>query len=596
MPCDVKLRVKSWNNDTKSIETKDLDLGKIKDNEELTFDLVTELLMKLPENERFILQQSLMAAKVQTLKESDIIKGRTLISNTTIDSLKEKYDTLYFKASDMIGNPYGFESFYSQEKVFDISGIGKIGQMQLQFYQKAGTFKDQNDTKLPFTNFLNQLIKPNLYVNDIYLTLGYDINSVEEEMVQIYTLNPNTYSRTAEPLSTNHKEVQLRWIHKQADGTFKSITEKDDIDFEIRWYRFALGHRSVDDYAGVYWKYLSKQFTESKDSTYEVLDEEWTTYNLAYPQDQRKPSFFSTWSIPDTTLQEEQIKAIIIYNGRPYRSNTLLFTNEDEVVSKPTVDAVQALSIVCVDKEGQSDDGSTVTESTYGNYRIYGQNGSLLDYAQSNMKRKWIPYFQSSTGGADVAPSELLEAESIEWIIPTNKTMIVIDDFPYLGQESDDSNKIIPTVDKTTGKVSQRYWYDLNDDKRLHIIRYGEGAKGNDISKYNFQSYRIKSYYSQTYSDNTIQCKIVKDKITYTATKELTFGIAGTSGTDCTFILDFNNGVTAMTVGSSSVVNVTARLYDYENKEVDLEGRSITWSWKTSDGKITFPDKNEDNI
>lgn len=91
MLCDVKLRVQSWNNDTKSIETKDLDLGKIKDNEELTFDLVTELLMKLPENERFKLQQSLMAAKVQTLKESDIIKGRTLISNTTIDSLKEKY-------------------------------------------------------------------------------------------------------------------------------------------------------------------------------------------------------------------------------------------------------------------------------------------------------------------------------------------------------------------------------------------------------------------------------------------------------------------------------------------------------------------------
>ena len=73
MLCDVKLRVQSWNNDTKSIETKDLDLGKIKDNEELTFDLVTELLMKLPENERFKLQQSLMAAKVQTLKESDII-------------------------------------------------------------------------------------------------------------------------------------------------------------------------------------------------------------------------------------------------------------------------------------------------------------------------------------------------------------------------------------------------------------------------------------------------------------------------------------------------------------------------------------------
>jgi hypothetical protein len=44
--------------------------------------------------------------------------------------------------------------------------------------------------------------------------------------------------------------------------------------------------------------------------------------------------------IPDTTLQEERIKAIILYNGQPYRSNLLICENEDEVVSKPTVDAV----------------------------------------------------------------------------------------------------------------------------------------------------------------------------------------------------------------------------------------------------------------
>lgn len=511
---------------------------------------------------------------------------------------KEACYDLYLNCADMNGNPYDFQSFYVQEKVFDISEVGKIVAMELQFYQTAGTFKDRFGEEILYTDFLNHKIKPNLYVSDPYISLGYDIDEFNEEMVQIYTLDTTVYSRTENPLTNNHKKVQLRWIHKQDDGTFKSISIEDsDMDYEIRWYRYELGHSSADEYSGVYWKNLSKQTKTENGFEYEILDNDWKIYNQTCTAGyKRDPEFFTTWMIPDTTLQQEQIKAIIIYKNQPYRSNILVCRNKNEVVSKPTVDAVQALSIVCVDKEGQNDDGSTLTESTYGNYRIYGQNGSLLDYAQSNMKRKWIPYFQSSTGGADVAPSELLEAESIEWIIPTNKTMIVIDDFPYLGQESDDSNKIIPTIDETTGKVSQRYWYDLNDDKRLHIIRYGEGTKGNDISRYNFQSYRIKSYYSQTYSDNTIQCKIVKDKITYTATKELTFGIAGTSGTDCTFILDFDNGVTAMTVGSDSLVNITARLYDYENKEVDLTGRSITWSWKTSDEKITFPDQDENNI
>jgi len=47
-------------------------------------------------------------------------------------------------------------------------------------------------------------------------------------------------------------------------------------------------------------------------------------------------------------------------------SNILSFTNREEVVSKPTVDAVTALTIVC-------DDGSN------GNYMIYNQGGDILD-------------------------------------------------------------------------------------------------------------------------------------------------------------------------------------------------------------------------
>ena len=498
----------------------------------------------------------------------------TTIDETTSkdkDGQEAHYD-LYLNCADMNGNPYDFQSFYTQEKVFDISAVGKIVAIELQFYQKAGSFKDRDDQLIPYQDFLGHYIKPNLYVKDVYISLGYDVSEFDKEMIQIYTLDSTTYSRTASPLTKNHKKVQLRWIHKQEDGSFKSITLSDtDLDYEVRWYRYQLGHSSADEYSGVYWKNLSKQEVIQGTSAYNILDEDWEIYNKTCTVGYRRdPGFFSTWMIPDTTLQEEQIKAVLIYKNQPYRSNILVCRNEDEVVSKPTVDAVQALSVSCDD-------------DTFGNYRIYNQGNSLIDSAQANIQRKWIPYFKSSTGGTDSSPVELIEAESIEWIIPTNKTMIIIDNFPNPGKE-EGKDKVVSA--EKDGKVFQRYWYDSNDDQRLHIIRYGSGTKGNDISDYNFQSYRIKSYYSQTYSDNTIQCKIVKDKITYTATKELTFGVAGTTGTDCTFILDFDNGITAVTNNATDAVTVTARLYDYENNEIELKNYPITWGWKVNDGLL----------
>lgn len=473
------------------------------------------------------------------------------------------YD-LYLNCEDMNGNPYDFASFFSQEKVFNISTIGKIIKMELQFYQTKNSFKDRDGLEIPFKDFLGHYIKPNLYVKDVYISLGYDVEEFDQEMIQIYTLNSTTYARTADPLTKNHKKIQLRWIHKQEDGSFKSIALTDNLNYRIQWYRYELGNSSADNYSGVYWKFLSSQETEGANtSNYDVQDEDWKLYNKTCDDGyRREPSFLTSWCIPDVTLQEEQIKAILFYGDKIYRSNILTCTNEDEVVSKPTVDAVQALSINCKD-------------NTYGNYRIYNQGNSLIDAAQAQIQREWIPYFKSSNEKEDTAPTELIEAESIEWIIPTKKTMIVIDKSFYGGE---DSNKI---------EVSE------DADSRLHIKRYGSGPKGNVFENgRNHQLYRIRSYYSQTYSDNTIQCKIVKDKITYTAVKELTFGVAGTTGTDCTFILDFDDGVTAVTDDSSKKVTVTARLYDYENNEIEdfltSGNRTIKWGWKTLDGKLHF--------
>lgn len=487
---------------------------------------------------------------------------REQVVSITEQSKKQANYILELSSDDMNGNPYNFDSFYTQQKLFDISSVGEIEKLQLQFYEVTGSFKDNEGYLIPDKDFLDNIIMPNLYVNDIYITLGYDANEFDTEMVQLYTLDESTYSRTADPLTNNHKKLQIRWIHKMEDGSYKSITPSDNIGvYEVYWYRHQLGAPSADEYSGVYWKMLSSQSVDADNNfSYEIYDDDWKTYNLTCDIGyNRQPSYFTSWSIPDVTLQQEEYKVIIIYNKTPYRSNVLTFQNKDEVVSGPTVDAVQALSINCED-------------NTYGNYRIYNQGNSLLDASQSAIKRQWKLYFKSSTSKNDNSiTTPLVEAEQIEWIIPLTKTMIVMD----------------------MSKSTDFYTYDYDEDNkpiRVHIFRYGEKANKYQL-KDNTLTYRIKGYYSQSYSDNTIQCKVIKDKITYTTTKEMTFGVAGTTGTDCTFILDFDNGVTAVSPedrNNQVSVSVTARLYDYENREVDLSSyaEKIIWSWKTSDGLI----------
>ena len=465
---------------------------------------------------------------------------------------KESVYDMYLNCYDMNGNPYNFQTFYEQEKVFDISAVGQIEKMELQFYQKPGTFVDENGIEIPFNDFLGNYIAPNLYVKDPYITLGYDISQFDEEMVHIYTLDSTTFTATANPLTNNHKEIHLRWIHQLDDGTFMSITDETKYNYEVRWYRYQLGAPSADEYSGVYWKNLSKQVSTEGEHIYTIQDDAWKLENKkCEPGFKREPGFFSSWLIPDVTLQNEQIKAIILFNGKPYRSNILKCENEREVVNKATVDAVQALSINCGD-------------DTYGNYRIYNNGNSLIDHAQASIEREFIPYFKSSSGTGEDIPTELIEAEKIEWIIPTQNTMIVLKD--------EFTSGATPTTDT---------------DGRIHIVRTGSGFGGNELNGRNRQKYLINGYYSQNKSDNTIQCKITKNNTVYTATKELTFGVAGTTGTDYTFIIDFDAGQTAVTNVAYDAITVTARVYDYENKEItDLANRNITWTWKNPNNTV----------
>lgn len=478
------------------------------------------------------------------VEEQDTQSGNSLLSNTYI---------LYLNTNDMNGNPYEFDTYFQQEKVFDISQFKNITEMSLRFYQKKGSFKDSEEILLPVYTADNDITKPqstsNLFVNDIYICVGYDINDFTDEKIQIYSLNSSTYTEEAK----DNKKLQLRWIHKQEDGSFKSITANDNLDFEVRWYRYKLGSPSADSYSGVYWKYLSTQ----NNTEYLIQDEDWIKYNENNEED-INPTFFTSYLFPNYDKAQEQIKAILIYNGQVLRSNILTFTNEKEVVNDATLDAinsVNALQIHCSD-------------STFGNYRIYGDNNYLVNNGDAGIERKFMAYFSEDP---EATPAILTEAEKITWTIPAKNTMIKI-------------------ADSTT----------TSEDENYYIITHEQDENGYIINE---QSYYINRYYSPSLANNTIQCEIVKNGRTYKTSKELSFGVMGTTGTTCTLVLDFEHpGQNGIQINNNAKIDqiknytIVANLYDADNKNITSEALDKTWSWswyEGSTGNITIDSSNK---
>lgn len=448
------------------------------------------------------------------------------VEGAAVEEGEGAYYDFYLNTQNMTGNPYQFTSWFEQGIVFNLEGIKTIKKIALEFYQKSGSFKIVDDSNRPIDN------EPNLKVKEVSIQFGYDTSEFNDEKVMIYTLGSQNYKKPNTQASIgdqNSKTINLRWIHRKENNNFISVAETGPsklTNYEIRWYRYQLGKASADPYSGVYWTNFGIQKIDADG-------------NVSYEPQNNTLGFMSNTFVPDYNLVQEQIKAIIIYNNKPYASNILTFTNDEEIVNKPTLDAIargSALSIWCDD-------------DTYGNYLIYQLGNKLIDNMQSKKIRTFSLKFNLPNN--DETVSSLTEAEKITWYIPAENTMIVMDDVP-----------------------------EPQDDQ--YIITYERPQEGEETSIVTTLHYRISGYYSQSKNNNTVRCEILRDGVTYTAVKELTFGIQGTSGTDVTLVLDFDNGVSARTVGSDDAVIATARLYDYENKEIDISQYTLEWYW---DGK-----------
>lgn len=457
-------------------------------------------------------------------------------------STNEVVYELTFSSADMIGNPYQFDDYFYQEKVFDISNVNNIKRLEVYFYQDSAFINGDGDL-IPYQdsdNLLGVTNKPNnLFVDDVQLFMGYEIGYFTGETLILYTPDTLSYSYKREEL----KEINLRWIHKIDEKTYEIINENNfDSDiYEIRWFKYNPGYEIIDQYAGKDW---------------ELIQNGSFTYHLA----------------PEVKNQTEQIKVVGLIKGgindenvqdiTPYFSNLLVFENEELVPDQTTLKASTALSIYCMDK-------------SEGNYFLYNQNGKIIN---EGIGKGYTRYFKAMYQGAEI-DDKIGTINWIKWYFPTDATMLLTDKSMYTAEN---------------GKVTDEN-YNYRGVNYIEVTRESKDGALPSVE----QAYSIENIWTAQKSNNTVMCRISINGVEYEALEQLGFGKAGTNGTNVTFLIEFAGNVNALTAGDSDSVEVRARLYtEADGAAGGLPvGCEVKWEWyrESSGNYITLLPINSTN-
>ena len=506
------------------------------------------------------------------LSNFDVVSGsygiKLVVYSEVIDKPGSKKDAVYvldFNSADMIGNPYQFEDFFSQEKVFDISYINRVKRVDAYFYQ-GNNFVDGNGEKIPsFVSAGEDIggiisLPHNLFVDGIKVYLGYDKSEFKDETLMIYTDDSLSYhyslegqeagdNQEARP-SENRKTIQLRWIHKVSENEFTLITN-NDIDnkkYEVNWFKYSPGWEDVDKYAGKNWEKITASTIRPMECQFD----------------------------PDITKQKEEIKAIgIIKDGsqatiegttedleNAYVSNLLTFENEEEVPDNKTWEATSALQIRCED-------------DSEGNYYIYNQNGKINN---QGIGQGYVRYLKAYYKGAEIT-SDLGSLDYIKWYIPAEKSMMIYTE--ALGKENGGK----PEPEKV-----------LYKQVNYKLITRKPDENGNMNTT---QGYSIANQWSYQNSNNTVRCQVSIDGVIYEAAEELRFGKSGTNGTNVTLVLELDDNANALVANKDEKITVSLWMYNEEGARTGFTGvtaEDIKWDWfKKSNTEYMDFEPNKDN-
>lgn len=475
-------------------------------------------------------------------------------------------------SNDMYGNPYNFESFYTQSKTFDITNItGQITNLELVFYQDANFSTTTGEAAPTIDSSTGNNLMDNIFVQNISIGFGYDITKFTEDTVMIYCLNEPTYNLN-NLTQENRKTLNLRWIRKTNEGIY-SVDSEDEIpeNAEIHWYKYQLKVQDeVDELAGPLWFEIEEgrnkltlevdpdvgEYTQQYKAIIEVPSRQWITNQL----DEEMNIDYKLLKINAESKSEdsEEVKLLSQYEfdiesqRKIFESDPIEFKSEVPVFDKMTADLINGLQII-VDENGYK-----------GNYLLYNLSNQIQNPNEASKTRIMRATYKSLVTGEQTLDG----AESIIWKIPLVNSMIYP---PQDGKEYNSSD------------VATSYW--IKDGyayiKRLSGKSAAVSESAGTVTDWSAeQKFRIKDYYQESATNNTVYCYVVKNNVAYEASQELTFGPMGTNGTDFTFRMSFESDNVGITGQDSQVIKINLSMFDFNNEKVPNfwnNGVNISW-------------------
>ena len=459
---------------------------------------------------------------------------------------------LDFGINDMNGNPYYFDTFINQTKLFDISDLEDIKSVDIYLYQ-SNNFRDENYNMIPseiegdpILNIPAEKMNNNILMANLKVYLGYPLDEFNGDSVKISTPGYLAYSKMdleTDLQNGGKRFLNLRWIHQAGENEYVTFTNEDVARENIRvyWFRYAL-NQTNSEYATI------------------AGGPNWTTSNI---QQSYEKDVFKSWFEPDYNKPQERIRAVC---GIPdetgtykyYRSDILTFDNQLATIDTLTYDVATQLTIECLD-------------GSEGNYFIYNPSSKIINEGQGQgYERKFQAKFKGLP--LDHPDTGLKNITEITWTIPT-----------------DGAGK------HTMLTYNKSYWDDgewrdsTNQDFKYITRKKTEGFLNTT------QSYSIKNNWHSSNSSNLIKCEIVSDGMIYETSLELQFGKAGTSGTNITLVLEFDNNENAITYipDQDSECTIKASMYDMAGSKITQPEGIWSWHWLHGNSYITKPEIND---
>lgn len=330
-----------------------------------------------------------------------------------------------------------------------------------------------------------------------------------------------------------------------------------------------------------------------------------------------------TFSAERPDIQEEKIKAVIIYNHEIYESNILTFNNDDPAAGPELTNDIQIIH------------GSNSRDV----YASYGVDNTLINASDFNTKRQLKVQYLNERGEPEDDSETSLKNSVVYWYVPADVTMIRIltndlqgfqcgsaenrtfrynsedktltdeqDDIKYaLNKDSEQfngllyggitysllvekDNKYIISSDNIKYRIRNNIVtlpIDLPEDSdRAGFLYYYKTIKSNDDLTF---TYRIKDYYSSSFSNNTITCKVVKNNQILESNISLDFNSMGSNGTHYTLVVKSRYDEAAMTqikeINGQQyyIYDFMIQLFDYENKQIPFNSIPLVTLDKLND-------------